>query len=71
MISVTWVSNLNGFRHDMKGLAGTIGAHRLRSAAQKLQEAIVERNTSETATVLESVRAELDAVLTEIDRLAS
>jgi two-component system sensor histidine kinase/response regulator len=57
--------------HDLKGLAGTIGAHRVRSAAQKLQEAIVERNTAETSAVLEVVRAELDAVLTEIDRLAS
>jgi selenocysteine lyase/cysteine desulfurase len=27
LISVTWVSNLNGFRHDMKGLADLAHAH--------------------------------------------
>jgi len=55
--------------HDLKGLAGTIGAHRLRTAAQKLQEAVLARDPAATATALGTVRAELGAALVEIDRL--
>jgi HPt (histidine-containing phosphotransfer) domain-containing protein len=57
--------------HDIKGLAGTIGARRLRAAAQNLQEAIVARKASETSTALEVVSAELAAVLIEIERFVS
>ncbi len=57
--------------HDLKGLAGTIGAHRLRTAAQKLQDALVVRDPGAAAEALDAVRLELDAVLAEIGRLAS
>jgi CheY-like chemotaxis protein len=56
--------------HDMKGLAGTIGAHRLRGAAQTLQEAVVARDPEASAAALGAVRVELGDVLAEIDRLA-
>ena len=57
--------------HDMKGLAGTIGAHRLRSAAQKLQTAIIARDPQAAQAALGSVRTELGAVLDEIDQLST
>jgi len=56
--------------HDMKGLAGTIGAHRLRAAAQTLQDAIAARRETDTAAALAAVQTELAAALGEIERLA-
>jgi len=57
--------------HDLKGLSGTIGAHRLRAAAQTLQSAIIARDQPAALAALGAVRTELDAVLVEIDRLAT
>ena len=57
--------------HDMKGLAGTIGAHRLRTSAQKLQDAIIARDSGAAVEALGAVRNELGAVLAEIGRPAS
>jgi len=55
--------------HDMKGLAGTIGANRLRSAAHALQEALAARRETETLAALALVQNELAAALAEIARL--
>jgi len=54
--------------HDMKGLAGTIGAHRLFATTQALHAAIAARSAAPAGAELERVRVELDAVLAEIDR---
>ncbi len=54
--------------HDLKGLAGTIGAHQLRTRAQKLQDAVIARDSGAAIDALGAVRIELDAVLAEIDR---
>jgi len=56
--------------HDLKGLAGTIGAQRLRAAAQKLQAAIIARDPQAAQEALGAVRIELGAALAEIDRLS-
>jgi CheY-like chemotaxis protein len=56
--------------HDLKGLAGTIGARRLHAAAQALQTAIIARDAQAAQAALIVVRAELGAALTEIDRLS-
>ena len=53
--------------HDLKGLAGTIGAHGLRSSAQKLQDAVIARDSDAAVEALGIVRTELEAVLAEID----
>jgi PAS domain S-box-containing protein len=57
--------------HDLKGLAGTIGAQRLRVAAQKLQAAIIARDPQAAQAALDEVRIELGATLVEIDRLST
>ncbi len=57
--------------HDLKGLAGTIGAQGLHSAAQALQSAITARDAQAAAGRFERTRAELAEVLHEIDRLVS
>jgi CheY-like chemotaxis protein len=55
--------------HDLKGLAGTIGAHGLHSASQALQSALAAHDADAAATWFGHVSAELDAVLHEIDQL--
>jgi CheY-like chemotaxis protein len=51
--------------HDLKGLAGTIGAQRLRVTAQKLQAAIIARDPQAAQAALDEVRIELGATLTQ------
>ena len=55
--------------HDLKGLAGTIGAHGLHSASQALQSALTAHDDAAAQTWFGHVTAELDAVLREIDQL--
>jgi two-component system sensor histidine kinase/response regulator len=57
--------------HDLKGLAGTLGARRLQPAAQALRVAILARRADPFGDELEQVRVELDRVLAEIALLAS
>ena len=57
--------------HDMKGLAGTIGARNLYEAAQALHSAVVSRDSSAASAQLARVNAELASVLEEIDRLVA
>jgi CheY-like chemotaxis protein/HPt (histidine-containing phosphotransfer) domain-containing protein len=52
--------------HDMKGLAGTLGAQRLLPAAQILHAAIAARRARPDGPELQQVRIELDRVLAEI-----
>jgi len=52
--------------HDLKGLAGTIGALALQASAQDLQHALA---TPERDATIARVLADLDAVLGEIDAL--
>jgi CheY-like chemotaxis protein len=59
-----------GRTHDLKGLAGTIGAHGLHEAAQNLQAALGTRDAKAASAPLARVNAELASVLDEIDRLA-
>jgi len=55
--------------HDLKGLAGTIGAHRLHTAARVLHDALAAQRADTATTALERASAELQAVLEEIDAL--
>ena len=55
--------------HDLKGLAGTIGAHRLQQGAASLHKALAERNTALAQTELAQACNELDTVLREIEFL--
>jgi HPt (histidine-containing phosphotransfer) domain-containing protein len=55
--------------HDMKGLAGTIGAHRLHAAAQSLQAALAEQRIEAAQAGVERVDFELRPVLAEIETL--
>jgi two-component system, sensor histidine kinase and response regulator len=55
--------------HDLKGLAGTIGAHALHTDAGALREAAAARDTEAMAEPLARVQAQLAAVLREIDEL--
>jgi CheY-like chemotaxis protein len=52
--------------HDMKGLAGTLGAQRLLPAAQALRDAIAARRAAPDGPELAHASAELDLVLAEI-----
>jgi two-component system sensor histidine kinase/response regulator len=54
--------------HDMKGLAGTIGAQPLLAATQALHAALGTHRAG--GAEIERVRAELEPVLGEIDRIA-
>jgi PAS domain S-box-containing protein len=56
--------------HDLKGLAGTIGARGLHSAAVGLQSAFTAKDESQVSAWLPQVTTELAAVLQEIERLA-
>ena len=64
---------LIGRVHDLKGLAGTIGAHALQAQAQRLHDALGGRGgaaaPADTAAAAEAVIAGLEAVLRDIDRL--
>ena len=55
--------------HDMKGLAGTIGAQALLGAAQALHAALGAHRAAPDET--ERVRVELDRVLSEIEQVAA
>ena len=57
--------------HDMKGLAGTLGARRLLPAAQILHAAIATQRALPDGPEIEQARAELDRVLDEIAVLVS
>jgi len=55
--------------HDLKGLAGTIGARQLHSTAQELHAALGAHDEPKASEALHRVIGELDAVLREIDHL--
>ena len=56
--------------HDIKGLAGTIGAHRLHAAVTSLYRALATQQSAEAGLLAQAVAAELVLVLGEIDSLA-
>jgi len=56
--------------HDMKGLAGTIGAHALLEATLALHHALAARRASAAAEQLPIVGIELERVLGQIERIA-
>jgi PAS domain S-box-containing protein len=56
--------------HDMKGLAGTIGAHALLAAAQALHTALLARQAKPALGEMEHVALELGRVLAQIEVLA-
>ncbi|MEP7299109.1 MAG: response regulator [Burkholderiales bacterium] len=55
--------------HDMKGLAGTIGAHRLAQLVQTLHAAVGSQQAAHAGSELERTHTELQRVLEAIDRL--
>jgi len=55
--------------HDMKGLAGTLGARRLLPAALILRAAIAGRRAHPDGDEIEQLRVELERVLAEIETL--
>jgi two-component system, sensor histidine kinase and response regulator len=55
--------------HDMKGLAGTVGARRLHAAVLVLHSVLAAQNTAAIRVELERVNTELECVLQEIDVL--
>jgi HPt (histidine-containing phosphotransfer) domain-containing protein len=57
--------------HDLKGLAGTIGAHSLHKSSQALQSAIASRDQKAVSDLLPRVKSDLSSVLQEIDRLVT
>ena len=57
--------------HDMKGLAGTIGAQRLHASVNALHEALATQQSSEAATLALEVNAELALVLQQIETILS
>ena len=63
-----WGSALRA-THDLKGLAGTIGARALQADAQVLHNALAARDRSAARAAFEHLRAELGAVLQDIARL--
>jgi HPt (histidine-containing phosphotransfer) domain-containing protein len=58
-----------GRTHDLKGLAGTIGALRLQQLAAALHGSLVRRDLADAEVALARVRSELDTVLGEIRTL--
>jgi CheY-like chemotaxis protein len=68
MAELRWADALRR-SHDMKGLAGTIGAHRLHAAARDLQTALAAQRVDEAVAEIERVDAELRPVLAEIEIL--
>ncbi len=63
-----WASALR-VTHDLKGLAGTIGAAALAADAQALHDAAVALDAPAAQAALERLRRELGAVLDDISRL--
>jgi CheY-like chemotaxis protein len=57
--------------HDLKGLAGTIGAHGLHAGAHALQAALAAEDEQAVARWRPQVTSELDSVLEEIERLVT
>ncbi|MEO8807861.1 MAG: response regulator, partial [Burkholderiaceae bacterium] len=57
--------------HDLKGLAGTIGARRLHAMVNALHAALLAPQSGEALLLAQGVNAELARVLQEIDRLLS
>jgi two-component system, sensor histidine kinase and response regulator len=55
--------------HDMKGLAGTVGARRLHATVLVLHSVLTTQNTPAISVELERVNTELACVLQEIDVL--
>ena len=55
--------------HDMKGLAGALGAHALQAAAQALNAALEAQQAAGGRRELVQVSVELDRVLQQIDTL--
>jgi PAS domain S-box-containing protein len=55
--------------HDLKGLAGTIGARKLHGLAVSLHAALAARRAAEAQAELARTGAELDMVLAQIDAL--
>ena len=55
--------------HTIKGLAGTIGADELRSAAKQLEQAIAESNTAFYETCMADVDKKLAVVMSEIAKM--
>ena len=53
--------------HDLKGLAGTVGAHRLKLSAQALEVGIGAQQDDATRAALAQVTTDLAAVLDQID----
>jgi two-component system, sensor histidine kinase and response regulator len=56
--------------HDMKGLAGTIGAQTLFGAAQALHAQLVAQHSEFARVEIDHVKVELTRVLHDIDTLA-
>ena len=57
--------------HDMKGITGTLGAHRLQAAARLLHGAIARHDVPGSAALLSRVSSELDAMLVQAALLTS
>ena len=55
--------------HDMKGLAGTIGATRLQIAVQAFHLTLLEKNSAKAMAELEVLDSELQRVLNEIEAI--
>ena len=68
LAAADWGSALRA-THDLKGLAGTIGALALHANAQVLHDAVAARDGTAADRALEPLRIELDAVLDDISRL--
>ncbi len=68
LAAADWGSALRA-THDLKGLAGTIGALALHADAQTLHNAVAARDGAAAHRALAQLRLELDAVLDDISRL--
>jgi len=55
--------------HNLKGLAGSIGAYALQAAAAELQGALAAADETRARTLAARLNGELDRVLQEIDRM--
>ncbi len=68
LAAADWGSALRA-THDLKGLAGTIGAPALQAKAQALHNTLAVRDGAAAHGALDALRLELDAVLDDISRL--
>ncbi|MBW8830246.1 MAG: response regulator [Burkholderiales bacterium] len=57
--------------HDLKGLAGTIGAHGLQHTSEALQTALASRDGKAVGALMPKIKSDLRSVLEEIDRLVA